>query len=291
MTGFGSSRNYHSLTHTPNALEMSKSVSTSLGTIHVEYAIAKPAGVTLAFHHGVFLDGSLWKDITPPLLAAGFNTIVIDGPGHGQSDDPKRSWTLSDSAKVFGEVLDSFGDEIGPVVAVGHSWGGMNSMRLAKSRPDRLAALVLCNTPMSTSTTGARVVSRLQLSVLSFGGKGFYSRQAAAGIYGAGALKAHPEWQAAVVAHFAARPAKSHRRLSSAVLMYQDDGFEIGKELQQRGLPMKVIVGEEDYVLGTYKEKGWPKQMTVIPGNHVSCQEHPDKVVDEIKSFLNDLNL
>lgn len=77
---------------------------------------AKPAAqtaekVNIVLVHGAFADGSSWNKIIPILEAKGYNVIAIQNPLS----------SLADDAAAAKRVLDSV---TGPVVLVGHSWGG-----------------------------------------------------------------------------------------------------------------------------------------------------------------------
>lgn len=72
-----------------------------------------PKGVkNVVLVHGAFADGSSWSKIIPPLQAKGFNVIAVQNPLTSLEDDvaaAKRAIALMD----------------GPVLLVGHSYGGM----------------------------------------------------------------------------------------------------------------------------------------------------------------------
>src|SRR5262245_5584917 len=62
--------------------------------------------------HGAFADGSSWSTIIPVLRAKGYNIIAVQNPLTSLADDvaaTKRAIALMD----------------GPVLLVGHSYGGM----------------------------------------------------------------------------------------------------------------------------------------------------------------------
>jgi pimeloyl-ACP methyl ester carboxylesterase len=61
--------------------------------------------------HGAFADGSSWNKIVPMLESKGFNVFAIQNPLS----------SLSDDVAATKRVLDAV---TGPVVLVGHSWGG-----------------------------------------------------------------------------------------------------------------------------------------------------------------------
>lgn len=61
--------------------------------------------------HGAFADGTSWSKIIPLLEAAGYNVVAVQNPLTSLADDvaaTKRIIALQD----------------GPVLLVGHSWGG-----------------------------------------------------------------------------------------------------------------------------------------------------------------------
>jgi pimeloyl-ACP methyl ester carboxylesterase len=76
-------------------------------------------------------------------LAHGHRVIAVDWPGHGESDriDGITGPLLAD---VLEEVVDSLGLE--NVVLIGNSVGGSAAARLAITRPQAVAGLVLVNT-------------------------------------------------------------------------------------------------------------------------------------------------
>ncbi|WP_420335243.1 alpha/beta fold hydrolase [Roseibium sp.] len=62
--------------------------------------------------HGAFADGSSWNKVTPLLEAAGLNVIAVQNPLESLAGDVAFTNRAIDRAD-------------GPVVLVGHSWGGM----------------------------------------------------------------------------------------------------------------------------------------------------------------------
>ena len=74
---------------------------------------------TIVLVHGAWHGAWCWDLVVEQLKSAGINAIAIDLPGHG--DDPGPLGNLhSDAARVT-EVLD---EVAGPVILVGHSYGG-----------------------------------------------------------------------------------------------------------------------------------------------------------------------
>jgi len=73
---------------------------------------AAPAAKTVVLVHGAFADGSSWDRVIPKLQAKGMKVVAVQNPLSSLADDvafTKRALKSAD----------------GPVVLVGHSWGGM----------------------------------------------------------------------------------------------------------------------------------------------------------------------
>jgi pimeloyl-ACP methyl ester carboxylesterase len=79
-------------------------------------------------------------------LARRYRTIALDWPGHGDSDPVDA--TVQPSAPLFADVLEDVVDGLGlaRAVLIGNSVGGFAAARLAISRPECVAGLVLVNT-------------------------------------------------------------------------------------------------------------------------------------------------
>jgi pimeloyl-ACP methyl ester carboxylesterase len=79
-------------------------------------------------------------------LARRYRTVAVDWPGHGDSDPVGGG--LEPSAPLFADVLEDVVDGLGlsRAVLIGNSVGGFAAARLAITRPESVAGLVLVNT-------------------------------------------------------------------------------------------------------------------------------------------------
>ncbi|WP_406094326.1 alpha/beta fold hydrolase [Streptomyces sp. NBC_01013] len=92
--------------------------------------------------HGHLSEGASFDDLAAE-LGQQWRVIAPDQRGHGDSDranDYSREGYVSDLSALL-DHLDP-----GPVVAVGHSLGGINVLHLAAARPASVAALVTIDT-------------------------------------------------------------------------------------------------------------------------------------------------
>jgi pimeloyl-ACP methyl ester carboxylesterase len=77
-------------------------------------------------------------------LLAGLDAVAIHLPGFGPAAAPDAVWGTDDYAQLVAEAIES----LGPVVVVGHSFGGRIAVRLAASRPGLVSGLVLTGAPL-----------------------------------------------------------------------------------------------------------------------------------------------
>jgi lipase len=89
--------------------------------------------------HGLTGHGRRWETLATRQLSD-VAVVAPDLLGHGRSswDAP---WTIEANVTALGALLDTDGS--GPVVVVGHSFGGAIALNLAAMRPDLVAGLVL----------------------------------------------------------------------------------------------------------------------------------------------------
>ncbi|WP_268846968.1 alpha/beta fold hydrolase [Flavobacterium aestivum] len=66
----------------------------------------------IVFVHGLWADGSCWNEVAPALMAEGHEVISVQNP-------------LSSLADDVAAVRRAFAKLDGPIVLVGHSWGGV----------------------------------------------------------------------------------------------------------------------------------------------------------------------
>lgn len=85
--------------------------------------------------HGLTGHGQRWQTLATRHLAE-FAVAAPDLLGHGRSSWA-APWTIDANVAALADLLD------GPVVVVGHSFGGAIALNLAAARPDLVSALVL----------------------------------------------------------------------------------------------------------------------------------------------------
>lgn len=84
----------------------------TMGVVAPVHAAPETQKPTVVFVHGAFDDGSAWNKIIPSLHAKGLNVVSVQNPLS----------SLADDVSATRRALDA---QTGPVVLVGHSWGGV----------------------------------------------------------------------------------------------------------------------------------------------------------------------
>lgn len=70
-----------------------------------------------------------------------FQLLLVDFPGHGQSDEPAVPWGVGDYADALYALMEQL--DFVPSSLVGHSFGCRVAAYLAANRPDAVRRLVL----------------------------------------------------------------------------------------------------------------------------------------------------
>jgi lipase len=106
--------------------------------LHVHhYGPTRPAQILAV--HGLTGHGRRWETLATRHLPE-FAIVAPDLIGHGRSSWA-APWSIDANVGALAGLLDADAD--GPVVVVGHSFGGAVALNLAAARPDLVTALVL----------------------------------------------------------------------------------------------------------------------------------------------------
>src|SRR5215216_5478428 len=115
------------------------SVDLDAGTIHYRES---GSGRTVVFAHGLLVNGTLWRKVTP-LLEARFRCIVPDLPlgSHREAMKPDADLTQPGLARILADFMTAL--DLEDVTLVGNDTGGAISQIVAANHPERLGGLVL----------------------------------------------------------------------------------------------------------------------------------------------------
>jgi 3-oxoadipate enol-lactonase len=99
-------------------------------------------GPPVVLVHGLGMTREMW-DWQWPALTGRFQTVRYDLLGHGASDKPRETYSLTRFADQIAALMD--GLEIDRAALVGFSLGGMIVRAFALAHPERVTALAILN--------------------------------------------------------------------------------------------------------------------------------------------------
>jgi pimeloyl-ACP methyl ester carboxylesterase len=118
-----------------------------------------PAGApTVLLLHGLMATADLNWSLAVPVLAARFNVVAPDLRGHGRGL-PTRRFSGDECADDIAAIVRTL--ELGPVIVVGYSLGGLVAQLFVRRHPELVAGLVLCATASRFDVPSAKGAVKL----------------------------------------------------------------------------------------------------------------------------------
>lgn len=123
--------------------------------------------VTVIFDAGMGDDSSVWNKVVEEVSQLS-RVITYDRAGLGWSEESPHD---RDSKVIVAELHSVLKDKdiTGPIILVGHSFGGVNMQRYALTYPEHIAALVLVDSAHEDQITKMPQASFLQKYLFKFG--------------------------------------------------------------------------------------------------------------------------
>jgi pimeloyl-ACP methyl ester carboxylesterase len=94
---------------------------------------------TVVLVHGAFQDARAWDRVVPLLRERGLRSVAVNLPGREGDGIAPGGVTLDDHRDAVLKTIDAQG---GPVVLVGHSFGGITISNVAEAAPEKIRSLV-----------------------------------------------------------------------------------------------------------------------------------------------------
>lgn len=141
----------------------------SFDNLDINYSIKRISKFFLVFIHGIGGDLNVWKKKRKFFHKKGFSTLAIDLRGHGLSDKPDliESYGLECSAKDIRGVLRK--EKITGFILIGHSFGGMVTIKFYELFPTLSKAYILIDTaPKATQSLKMFHPNSLFMRILNY---------------------------------------------------------------------------------------------------------------------------
>jgi 3-oxoadipate enol-lactonase len=260
-------------------------IATLLGEINVHVVGSGPAMVCWP---SLMMTGQMWRGQVDH-FASSHKMVLIDSPGHGESDPLNRFFTLEECALCLSQILDQL--QIEDCVLAGNSWGGMMGGVFAALYPRRTRAAVLMNCTASEADERQKKEFLLMTSVLRQQGtipKPVVD-QAVHAFAGATTERTRPEVVEFIRSTVAAARADSVCWAIDSVVPRRTEHHALLGAIRK---PVLVIAGEEDRTFPVAETRA---VADAIPGSlfkvlpsvgHLAALEGPQAVNAAIDEFL-----
>jgi pimeloyl-ACP methyl ester carboxylesterase len=126
--------------------------------VRVRYESYGEGRDAVVFIHGWTCDLTFWRGQAP--VYGTHRSLLIDLPGHGQSDMPKAAYPVEYFARSIDAVMRDAG--VDRATLVGHSLGGPIAYTFLRLYPEKAKALVLVDAVVSVPEGGARALKAQQ---------------------------------------------------------------------------------------------------------------------------------
>jgi pimeloyl-ACP methyl ester carboxylesterase len=234
-------------------------------------AAGQPTRPTIVLVHGAFADSSSWNGVTSRLLARGYPVVAAANPLRG---------VQSDAASVA-TVLAAID---GPVVLVGHSYGGAVISAAANGQPNVRALVFVAAFAPLAGESAAELAGRFPGGTLGSALAKPVPLPDGSHDLSIRADKFHSQFAADVPASTAALMAVSQRPITDAALN------ERAGEPAWKTIPSWFIYGDADKNipaagLSFMAQRAGAKQIVAVRGaSHVVMSSHPDAVAKMIET-------
>ena len=241
---------------------------------------------TVVLSHALGCDLTMWDELAN-LLAEDCRVITYDHRGHGSSEAPPDMYdmaSLADDAAALLRELD-----IGSVVWIGLSMGGMVGQELALRHPTLVSALVLANTT-SGYPDAAREMWQQRIATVQAQGVETIG-DAVMGRYFTEEFRGS---HAATVARFRRRVVSTDA-IGYAGCCHAVGNVDTTARLGAITVPTLVIAGELDQgtpiAMSQTLANGIPGAQLVVlkDASHLSCIEQPQAFSQVVRTFIENL--
>lgn len=244
-------------------------------------------GLPVVLLHGFPHDRSVWS-AQRVALADRVRCIVPDLRGFGDSST-HGPYSMDQYADDVVHLLDWLSVE--STVICGLSMGGYIAMALWRRHPERVRALVLCDTRMGADTPETRTAREAMMLLARREGARAIAEQQIAGMVGKTTRERRPD----VVNHIRTVMARQSVAGIVGALQALRDRPDSRETLRTVSVPTLVLVGEEDVLTPVAEARAMAEvlpsvarvRMEIIAGaGHVTCVERPSATTHALADFF-----
>jgi len=219
-------------------------------------------------------------------LARRYRTIAVDWPGHGESDPVTAA--VEPGAPLFADVLEDIVDGLGltRAVLIGNSVGGFAAARLAITRPESVAGLVLVN---SGGFVPSNVITRSMCAVM--GTPAVFRSIASPFVRGYMKARTDNDREIAARAIAAAKTAEGLRVATGLWRSFATPGHDLRARAAELSAPTLLVWGKRDIVLPLRAGRATlanirGSRLETLDTGHVAFSSDPEGFLAVAEPFL-----
>lgn len=261
--------------------------SKHVGVDGIDIAVVEAGkGIPLLLVHGFPFDHTMWQAQIEG-LSHRCRVLAPDLPGFGASGLAGRSVSMEQFADYLAKLLDELGVD-GRVVLCGLSMGGYIAWQFWARHPQRLRALVLCDTRAAADTPEMAAVRQQTAEQVLRDGAAVLAEGMIAKLLAPATLRKHPD----IVERVRRMILGAGREAAAAALRGMAARPDMTGRLRQIDYPTLVLVGEHDAISPPEEMRRIAQaipaaQFVTIPGaGHLAPLENPQAVNEAIDRFL-----
>jgi 3-oxoadipate enol-lactonase len=252
----------------------------------IAFAVANSAGDRrVALVHSLAMDGEFWRPAIEH-LSDRTSVLLIDCRGHGSSGKPAGAYSLEQFADDLSDVMDGIGWP--SAVVMGASMGGSVALAFAMQHASRTDGLGLVDTtawygpeaPKQWEERARRALSQGLASMVDFQKTRWFGDKFRA---------EHPKTVELAVETFLKTDPTAY-----AATCRMLGSFDLRPGLGSLKMPVRIIVGEEDYATPIEMAKVLNEgisgsKLSVLSGRrHLTPLEDPQAIAAEIERLLDE---
>lgn len=125
------------------ALDRNSKVVSAKDGVPIHYQVQGKGEPALVFIHCGSCDRNVWENQVP-VFAKNHTVVTLDLPGHGESGQGRKNWSIESFADDVNAVITKL--KLKRVVLIGSSMGGPIALEAARQMPSRVVAIVPVDT-------------------------------------------------------------------------------------------------------------------------------------------------
>jgi pimeloyl-ACP methyl ester carboxylesterase len=220
-------------------------------------------------------------------LPSDLRIIKLDLRGHGQSETPRKPYSVADLAADLTTAMDTLG--IAQPVLVGHSLGGMAVLAAALAHPERIAALVLIgSSAQEEGLARKRQLDQLALTLRITGVRPWLVRFASEAFFNPGFRRRRPE----VVAAWCRQVRVMEKSAALHALTAVKERPRVMEQLNHLAAPSLILCGAEDMIADPDHSAAMARRLpngtlAIVPdAGHALPYEQPRELAVIMTRFL-----